>query len=255
MGKGLTVMGSVVVTMVIALGVTWLPDALEDAEFFRVTEVTVQGTHYLHEARVKELLDLPPGASVWGDLEAWAARVRRHVLVEDAFVHRRLPDRLEVEVRERRPVALHPSPVLVPVDRKGRVLPLDLMEHRLDLPIILPPPGAIHGTADLEGVEEADPARIRSLAREVARLSEADPGFMALVSEVGMDSAGDMLLHLADPRAVIHYRGLASPHELRRSLRLLEHARGFREGEVPAVVDLRFDDRAILRFAEIEGVL
>lgn len=98
-----------------------------------------------------------------------------------------------------------------------------------------------------------DPVWIRLLALEVARLSEMDPGFMALVSEVEMDDAGDVILHLSEPRAAIHYRGAASPQELRRSLRLLDHARSLRSGESPTVVDLRFEDRAILRFARTEG--
>lgn len=274
MRRGLTVIGTVAVTMVIAVGVTWMPHIMGNSEFFQVTEVTVEGVHYLDEGRVHDLLDLPSGASVWGDLDAWAARVRRHVLVDDAVIQRRLPHRLEVQVVERRPVALHPSPILVPVDREGRVLPVDPALHRLDLPIILPAAGRMGGGASSAGRASAsnggraasaagaggaassapmDPVWIRLLALEVARLSEMDPGFMALVSEVEMDDAGDVILHLSEPRAAIHYRGAASPQELRRSLRLLDHARSLRSGESPTVVDLRFEDRAILRFARTEG--
>ncbi|TVR63708.1 MAG: FtsQ-type POTRA domain-containing protein [Gemmatimonadales bacterium] len=268
MRRGLAIIATVSVTMVIALGLTWVPELMENAEFFHVTSVEVEGLQYLDESRVHELLALAPGASVWGDLDVWAARVRRHVLVEDVTIQRRLPGGLQVAVVERRPVALRPTPVLMPVDREGRTLPVDPTLHRLDLPLLIPPPrhggnGAIRtaaagGVSGRSGAGEAaggDPVLARALAREAARLSEADPGFMARVSEVGMDAEGDIFLRLTEPRTVIHYRGAASPEHLRRSLRIVDHAREVGDGEVPWAVDLRFDGRVIVRFADAQGRL
>jgi len=247
MRRGLTIIATVAMTMVIALGMTWGPDLLDGSEFFHITSVDVEGLHYLDEARVHELLALPPGASIWGELDTWAARIRRHALVEDVTIHRRLPSGLQVAVVERRPVALRATPVLVPVDGEGRRLPVDPTLHRLDLPLLITAlPVGRGGTG-------GDPVQARDLAREAARLSESDPGFMARVSELGMDAEGDLFLRLTEPRAMIHYRGAAAPEHLRRSLRILEHAR---EGsdQVPGAVDLRFDGRVIVRFADAGGM-
>lgn len=267
MRRGLAIIATVALTMVMALGMTWVPNLLESSEFFHISSVEVEGLHYLDESRVHELLALSPGASVWGDLDTWAARIRRHALVEEATILRRLPGGLQVVVVERRPVALRPTPVLIPVDGEGRPLPVDPTVHRLDLPLLIPsqdghnaagPGVAVRGVSVRNGVPwdliGVDPVHSRDLAREAARLSAADPGFMARVSELGMDAEGDLFIRLTEPRTTIHYRGAASPEHLRRSLRIVEHARGGGD-EVPAAVDLRFQGRVIVRFADAEGRL
>src|SRR5690606_37060102 len=123
-----------------------VPDALVDLEIFHVREVEVRGVRYLDRETVVELLGLEPGASVWGDVSAWAERVAAHPLVEDVEVRRRVPNGLRVLVTERTPIALAPTPTLEPLDAEGYRLPLDPGEYRLDLPVIharrTPPKGS-----------------------------------------------------------------------------------------------------------------
>ena len=79
---------------------------------------------------------IPPHASVWDDTSEWEKRLETHPLVMNAKIHRRFPGTLLLEIEECEPVALFPSPTLVPVDGTGRILPIDPTLHRLDLPLI-----------------------------------------------------------------------------------------------------------------------
>lgn len=247
MRKGMGVLLLFVVTMVMVLLVPQVPEFLAESDFFRVEEIRLEGERYLGEAEVERLLAIGSTSSVWDDLDALASRVRRHALVEDARVRRRLPGTLVVEIQERIPVALLATPALVPVDRDGRILPIDPAHARLDLPLL-----ERYREPWSEGVEPT-PRQTRTLAQEAARLAEADPGFLAGVSELAVDSGGDVLIRLADPRVTLRYRPPARTARIRQGLRVLEDAVD-RDGQrVPVTVDLRYRDQVVVRFPSSTG--
>lgn len=247
MHKGTQVLLLVVVTMVIALGATTVPELVVESEFFRVESVEVEGQRYLTAGEVEVMLRLAPSTSVWSDLDVLAGRVRRHALVEDARVERDFPGTLRVRVTEREPVALLGTPVLVPVDRDGRVLPIDPTRYRLDLPLLEP----FRDPWDA-GVE-LTPSQIRLLSREVDRLAELDPGLLAIASQLAVDAWGDVLMHLGEPRVTMRYRPPASGVRLREGLRVLEDALERRAEAPPQVVDLRYEDQVVIRFDTPNG--
>src|SRR6185436_6494915 len=98
---------------------------LAHLDFFRVRRIELQGASHLSVEEAEEAVAIPQGSSVWDDPSEWEARLARHPLVREAHVERRLPRTLVLVVTERDPVALLPTPMLVPVDAEGRVLPLD----------------------------------------------------------------------------------------------------------------------------------
>ncbi len=247
MRKGMKVLLLVLVTMVIALGATTAPELLADSEFFWVDTVEVEGQRYLTAGEVEAMLALTPSTSVWSDLEVLASRVRRHALVEDARVERGLPGTLRVRITEREPVALLGTPILVPVDRDGRALPIDPTRYRLDLPLLEP------FRAPWDAGVELTPSQIRLLSREVDRLAEVDPGLLATASELAVDSWGDVLMHLGDPRVTMRYRPPVSGARLREGLRVLEDALERSAEGPPHVVDLRYEDQVVIRFDTPNG--
>lgn len=241
--RGMGVFVLVALTMVLAILLTRAPEALADVEVFRVKNVELEGARFLTLEQVEELLDVSPEASVWDDLEPLARKVRAHGLVREARVRRRLPSTLLVQVAEREPAALLPTPVLTPVDEHGRVLPIDPARFRVDLPIVQPVREPWTDGGSLA------PGEIRLLAGEAARLAGTDPGLLGSVSELAIDSEGDILLRLSDPEVALHYRPPVTAARLREGLRVMAHAAGRRPGTQPRVVDLRFEDQVVVRFS------
>ncbi|HON99058.1 MAG TPA: FtsQ-type POTRA domain-containing protein [Syntrophales bacterium] len=75
--------------------------------FLTVREVVARGCQELQERDVLALAGVPRGVNLLAvDLTETAARVKRNPWVREAYVGREYPDRLVVEIRERRPVAL-----------------------------------------------------------------------------------------------------------------------------------------------------
>lgn len=251
MRRGTGVLALVGMTMVTALAVTRAPEAISEVEFFRVQEVRLQGERFLTREQVEELMALEPDASIWDDPEPVSRRVRRHALVQEVEIRRRPPATLVVQVTERSPVALLSTPALVPVDRAGRQLPVDLTRHRLDLPLL--EPRAVAPADPGAGGAELTPAQIRTLAGEADRIARMDPGFLSLVSQFAADPWGGVLVRLEEPRVTLHYRPGASTHRLREGLRALADAADRRPGQAVTLVDLRYDDQTVVRFATSNG--
>lgn len=245
--RGLGVLGVVVVTMVITIGWGRIPEALGDVELFRVRSIEFEAERFLTEDELRRVMALSDGASIWDDRRRLEMRIEEHALVLEARVRRRLPGTLQVEVRERDPVALLPLPAMTPVDREGRALPVDPVLHRLDLPILQPvrEPWS-------EGIS-LTPSQIRMLAEEVGALSEFAPELLASVSELAVDARGDVIVRLGAPEVTLRYRAPLAPSRLRRALRVLDDAMLRAPDRRPAAVDLRFDDQVVVRFPQQEA--
>jgi hypothetical protein len=236
------------------------PEALASSALFRVSEIRFEGARYLDGNAALPIATLPEGFSVWSDLETVAGRVRAHPLVAEARVRRRLPSTLIVEVREREPVGLLPTPTLVPVDAEGRRLPIDPATHRLDLPLFRPraesiPPGSpppgqggLPSAGAPAGEDGLTPAQLRVLAGEVARLTHLEPVLWTTVSEASLDPWGDVVVRIAEPRTALHFRPPLTAGRLHQGLRVLADALDREPGRVPAAIDLRFADQVVVRY-------
>lgn len=214
----------------------WAPGLLATLPAFRVERIEVVGTRYVAPDEIVRLAAVDRSASVWDDPSAWERRVKTHPLVRTARVHRRGLRGLEIRVVEDGPVALAATPALVPVNRKGRVLPLDPAEVGLDLPLL-------RGMARLEGGRLADPTR-RRLAGLIARLEEHDPGFTARLSEIGIVAGGDLEIRMLESARCA--RILLPADDPLNGLRRVEAALGAAGGRA-AEADARFAGQVVLR--------
>ena len=227
----------------LALAAAWLPDALAELELFRAREYKVVGTRLLEEKQVLAAAEISPFLSVFDDLTPIEQRLAQHPMIRQARVTTELPATLVVTIEERVPVAFMVGPVLEPVDRDGEVLPLDPVEHGLDLPVLT---GA-GGRAALS------PSQLRILAMEVDRLASDDPTFLAAVSEMAIDASGDataLVTELVSGDLLLRFRPPLSARRLREGLTVLEDAILRRPDEIVAVLDLRFEDQVVVRYAE-----
>lgn len=229
---------ALVLTMLAAGFLARAPEGLSRLELFRVERVELEGARYLTLAEALERMALDPEASIWDDPGPWEMALASHPLVDRARVRRRLPRTLVLHVREHTPVAFLPTPTLEPVDRSGMPLPVDPAVHSLDLPLLDPGDDGARGAAPR--------ARVRRLAGEAARLAEVAPGFLARVSELELDSRGDVWARGSDLPVTFRFRSGAGARRLRQALRVVEDALG-RRGLGAVEVDLRFADQMVVR--------
>lgn len=161
----------------------WGPALLTTMPAFNVAGIDVTGARYVPADVARALAGILPDASAWDDHSEAETRLETHPLVEEARVVRQGFNRLSIELREVRPVALVSAPALEPVDGKGMVLPLDPAVHALDLPILL--------QARVEAGRVADEHSRRVLA-VMDRLDRLSPDFVGRVSEIHR-SSGDAI--------------------------------------------------------------
>jgi cell division septal protein FtsQ len=223
----------------VALAADWLPDALAELEFFRARDYRVAGARLLQEQQVLAVAAISPFVSVFDDLTSIEMRLEKHPLIRRARVTTELPRTLVVTIEERTPVGFVAGPVLEPVDRDGQVLPLDPVEHRLDLPVLTREGG---GAA-------LSPSQLRILAMEVHRLAEDDPTFLAAVSEMAIDDRGDATAMMSGD-LLLRFRPPLSHRRLRDGLTVLEDAVLRNPDRAATVLDLRFEDQVVVGYAE-----
>lgn len=212
------------VTVAVVASSFALPRALRSIPVFRVRRVEVAGSRYLAADAVARALDLRPGASIFDPLPPLERRVFAVPGVARVDVARRIPGTLVITIEERQPVALvQRSGRLVPVDRRGRILPYDPAREAPDLPV------AVVDTAVLGVVD---------------RVRATDPALFASLVSAGRER-GTVVLETAAHRLL--FRAGASPREIaglgivlteiqRRNIRVAE-------------VDARFEGRVIVRGA------
>jgi cell division protein FtsQ len=158
----------------------WAPRVLRQLAFFRVRKVEVNGLRYTPAGEVLARLNVDTTRSVWDPLDPLAARVMAHPQVESAFVSRKLPGTIVVNVVERRPVALVPiGAELRAVDERGVTLPLDPSHTPVDAPVVTAPRDA----------------RVYHLLGQMQR--EA-PALYARISSIRPAGSGELLVQVAD---------------------------------------------------------
>ena len=223
----------------VALAADWLPDALAELEFFQARDYRVSGIRLLQRQQVLATAAISPFASVFDDLTSIELRLERHPLIRHARLTAELPGTLVIAIEERTPVGFVAGPVLEPVDRDGQVLPLDPVEHHLDLPILIRAGG---GGA-------LSPTQLRILAMEADRLAADDPTFLAAVSEMAIDDRGDATAAVSGD-LLLRFRPPLSHRRLRDGLAVVEDAILRRPDRRAAVLDLRFEDQVVVGYTE-----
>jgi cell division protein FtsQ len=163
------------------------------SQHLRVARVDVRGGHFLSEGEVREMLGPAVGENILLlDIDALTERLRASPWVAEATVKRALPDTLEVEIRERVPLALAELDRLYLMDGEGVLI--DIYGPRtagFDLPIV-------RGLAGSEAEARRDRAQragalladIGELAAEISELAVTGDGDLRVV----LKGAGEVLL-------------------------------------------------------------
>jgi cell division protein FtsQ len=110
---------------------------LNHGETFRLTEVRIAPCQHVTDAELRRHVNAHPGQNIFAiDLGEEAKNVRKHDWVRGAVVKRILPSSLEIEVIERRPVALWETTAIYLVDDQGVPFKILAEGDPRDLPIL-----------------------------------------------------------------------------------------------------------------------
>jgi cell division protein FtsQ len=207
----------------------------------RVSDVRVEGAHYLDAARVMQVAGLAPGQDLFAlDL----ARARQALLLDPrvarAEVSRRLPFGVRVRIVERQPVLLVSHGVPWEIDSAGVLLPPLQPGVVADVPLLV---GA--GYVGLPAGVRVDRPEVRRGLAWVRALSASELRLAGQVSEVDVTDPSLTGLTLLDGTRVLAPGwppGTSWLSALRVVLADLK-ARGTTAGEV----DLRYENQVIVR--------
>jgi cell division protein FtsQ len=213
-----------VAVVVVLFAPLWGPRVLAQLAYFRVRRVEIVGARFVQPSDILGRLHVDTLSSVWQSVAPLEDRIASHPGVRSVRVGRRLPGTLVVEITERWPVALVPTPSgLVPIDERGAALPIDLTRTTVDAPIMA--------------------YRDARLFRLLGRLRAEAPDVYARVSEVGRTAGDEVWLRISSVpvRAMADVSverlaevGLVEQDLARRRLRAAE-------------IDLRYRDQVIAR--------
>ena len=225
-----------------------LPEHLRRVEFFQARQYEVEGNHYLTKEMVLELSSFPVRTSIFDDLGGIALRLEDHEMILNASVQSNWwPTKIVVTIEERVPLALVAEPLLVPVDREGNILPIDLGKYRLDLPLV-----RVMGGPEAPTEEDIDEGQVKAMVLEIERLGLDNPFFTEALSEVAIDQDGNAEAIL-DRDVVLRFRPPLMNQVLNAGLAALEDVRRRRSTDTSIVIDLRFEDQVVVSYGEGGG--
>lgn len=219
-----------------------LADARGWLDPFRVREVRVTGVVLAHPSvLVAEAGLIGEEIHYWTPLGEYVGYVERDPLVESARFHRRFPNRLTLEIRERRPVALIQLDRLAPVDSTGRVLPLSAFHREFDAPILTVgwPPAEVAR----EGIVRHQ--AVRAMLSRLGQIAIHYPVLAREISAIRMERDGTITLALVNAEGEVvldENTPLAKLALVDDVLRDLRH-----KGITYERLDLRFEEQIVVR--------
>lgn len=207
----------------------------------RVDHILVRGNHFLSEGEIRELLGPANGTNILTlDIIALTQRLRESPWLEGATVRRTLPDLLQVDVHERRPMALVEIGRLYLMDAEGDVIDTFGAAHTTDydLPI-------------LRGLEDLEEEARRERARRAAGLLDDLGDLQVEISEIFVTPGGDLRIVLRGAGEVLK---MGAPPYRERFLAFLSLRSELGEHSPGAeYFDLRFRNRIYAKRPALPG--
>jgi cell division protein FtsQ len=212
------------------------------APALQVARVTVRGNERLSTGEVRAIVDGLKGQNILTvELAEWRRRLMASPWVEDVTLRRMLPSRVDVAIRERRPLGIgRVAGTLYLVDAHGVVIDEYGPKYGdFDLPII----DGLSGKPLAEG-SAVDEGRTLLAARVITAL-QARPDLARRVSQIDVTDAHDAVVILEGDTAMLR---LGEQEFADRIQGYLDLAPALRERVADIdYVDLRFDDRLYVR--------
>jgi cell division protein FtsQ len=201
--------------------------------------IEVRGTQNVTKAQIMEVLGADIGRNIFFiPLAQQKAQLEQIPWVESASLMRFVPNRLEVEIHERTPVAFaRVGPKMALIDAGGTLMELT-PKHKYSFPVIL-------GMNPGEPLSTRAP-RMKAYSEMVRELDAGGGRYSQDLSEVDLSDLEDVKVRVNDPAGdvLVH---LGSSDYLRRYKIYVTHAQGWRQQfQKLESVDLRYDNQIIV---------
>src|SRR6202167_4211989 len=224
------------------LGAAWLYHYGEHSWRFRVESsdnIEVTGMQNVTKAQIMEVMGGDIGRNIFFiPLAQQKAQLEQIPWVESASVMRFVPNRLQVQIHERTPVAFaRVGPRIFLIDARGTLMELP-PKRKYSFPVIL-------GMNPGEPLSTRSP-RMKVYAQMVRELDAGGARYSQDLSEVDLSDLEDIKVRVNDPAGdvLVH---LGSSDFLERYKIYVTHAQGWRQQfQKLESVDLRYDNQIIV---------
>jgi cell division protein FtsQ len=201
--------------------------------------IEVRGMQNVTKAQIMEVMGADIGRNIFFiPLAQQKAQLEQIPWVESASLMRFVPNRLEVEIHERTPVAFaRVGPKMALIDAGGTLMELT-PKHKYSFPVIL-------GMNPGEPLSTRAP-RMKAYSQMVRELNAGGGRYSQDLSEVDLSDLEDVKVRVNDPAGdvLVH---LGSSDYLRRYKIYVTHAQGWRQQfQKLESVDLRYDNQIIV---------
>jgi cell division protein FtsQ len=201
--------------------------------------IEVTGTQNVTKAQIMEVMGADIGRNIFFiPLALQKAQLEQIPWVESASVMRFVPNRLQVEIHERTPVAFARVALrMLLIDAGGTLMEL-APKHKYSFPVIL-------------GMNQGEPLstrapRMKAYMEMVRELDSSGAHYSQDLSEVDLSDLEDLKVRVNDPQGdvLVH---LGSSDYLSRYKIYVSHAQGWRQQfQKLESVDLRYDNQIIV---------
>ena len=210
--------------------------------------ISVTGTSLLSASEILRLAAIPDTAVLADiDLMAIRQRIEKNQVVREALLRRNPPATLEIEIRERLPIAL-----LVNVRGKDWLIDED--------GYILPgaPDGAVHAVPIMtldQTLAEASPGtqvrnpKVRQALRLLRLARVADSVFLNLFSEISVTNGNDIVLYTLEAGVPVIFGATTDIEQKIMAFRAYwENVAAAHDVSGLEYIDLRFSDQVVVRW-------
>ena len=226
--------------MVVMFFLRGLQEWLLNSKNYQLRKVVIKGSRFLSAKEILSNTDLCSQIDILHvNLTEVERQIRRNPFIASAYVTKRFPAAIEIEIRERLPVAYVNGTELMSVDSKGVILPLPKSGSVSDLPVIT-------GIKKLTGKPGQQTVN-DTLLQAVEILTKCPKSLYRQISEVHFDQRYGFLLYLTDYYFPIYLGQGAYSRKLQYLQVLL--LRLWKEKRLASLyyVDLRFENQAVVR--------
>ncbi len=250
--------GFVLLVCLAGAGIYGISQWLCRTPFFTVTGVSINGCSRVSEEAVLKLSGVKPDSNLLAlDLDKMAETIEKHPWIESASISKKLPDRLEIVVKERVPVAMINLDSLYLIDGSGAVFKKISRGEKYDLPVItgvssIPNVNDQH-TSPAQGEQAQETTdRTDNLKRALEIIALASRGTRTLgindISEIHIERQ-DIILYTADKGLPLRFSGDAPLKlQFQRAEKILYHLYSSGKFKKIAMVDLNYgSDTALAR--------
>ena len=197
LGRVFLVIGFILLASVTGVGATFMGlkvrELLFYSTYFAITEFEIHAGEKMGREEILALSGLEPGQNIlMVDLDEVARRIGKSPWIKEVKVHRVLPDKVIIKVKERRTSALLSAGGLFLLDKEGFPFKEVSLGDVVNYPVIVSATSDISAPGENEDIEEA--LEILSLAKEsdflpASKVSE----FLLDYSGITLFTSGELL--------------------------------------------------------------